>query len=590
MSPLLWGLAVVVKVSLLWGAGLAATHLLRRRGAATRHAVWTATLFGVLAVPLLGAVLPGWRAPVPGLASTFTPSQAAESMAPAPAANEPSHLSLLTSPAVSNASSVSETKYLTVAVLVLWGAGALAVLALVLSGQLEMLRAVRRARNLEGTWRKEASEAAGLMGVRRAIRILQAPDIPVPATWGAWRSIVLLPPDAEQWSAGRRRVVLLHELAHVARFDCLVEYVAWIACALYWFHPGVWHIARRVRAERERACDDLVIGAGTPAAEYAMHLVDVAAGIAPPRRRPLAALAMAGRGTLESRLADLLDPDRIRGRLSLASRVGLVAVALALVSGIAAARPAPTQAERVELPIAPDATVRWDGPVVRGDTVSVRAAMGSITVDTTPEATVRVTALRRVGPRGRDAETRVDVYRRGRTWVICSVHLSGGRAVSPCEVNDDWGRGSVDDNDVSFRVTVPVGVHLNLMTGLGDVTVKVTEGDVTALTGNGILDLASYGPASLNAYSGQIRYTMLDALRDARVRLRVKHGAINIRFGPKANVAYDLQPGRGTVQVDLPASRVRGIGKRIQGSLGSGLRHLIASLEKGDITVGITPQ
>ena len=118
------------------------------------------------------------------------------------------------------------------------------------------------------------------LGVRRPVRLLQASGPAMPMTWGIRRPVILLPADAGEWPAERRRDVLLHELAHVKRHDFLVQLIARVACAIYWFHPLVWLAAARLRVERERACDDQVLRAGATPSVYATHLLDIARGCA----------------------------------------------------------------------------------------------------------------------------------------------------------------------------------------------------------------------------------------------------------------------------------------------------------------------
>jgi tetratricopeptide (TPR) repeat protein len=142
------------------------------------------------------------------------------------------------------------------------------------------------------------------------VRLLQSAGNPMPLTWGWWRPVVLLPADAAHWPTERRRVVLLHELAHAKRWDCPTQTVARIVCALYWINPLVWLAARGMRVERERACDDLVLNSGCRASEYATHLVDIARTF---RRTPqLAGIAMARSSQLQGRIAAIVDAARAR--------------------------------------------------------------------------------------------------------------------------------------------------------------------------------------------------------------------------------------------------------------------------------------
>src|SRR6185436_10190982 len=112
------------------------------------------------------------------------------------------------------------------------------------------------------------------------------------------------------------RVVLLHELAHVRRRDCLWQWIMQLACAIYWFHPLIWIAAKRLQNERERACDDLVIAAGAKASDYAEHLLAIASGLQSNAFAAYAAIAMARRSALEGRLLAILEPGANRRRLT----------------------------------------------------------------------------------------------------------------------------------------------------------------------------------------------------------------------------------------------------------------------------------
>jgi beta-lactamase regulating signal transducer with metallopeptidase domain len=120
------------------------------------------------------------------------------------------------------------------------------------------------------------AECAAVAGVRRRVRVLQGAVATTPLTWGVVRPTVLLPADAGAWPLEYRRAALLHELAHVGRADCLVQLLALGACALFWFHPGVWWCARRLWLERERACDDRVLAGGVRPSVYAECMLRIA--------------------------------------------------------------------------------------------------------------------------------------------------------------------------------------------------------------------------------------------------------------------------------------------------------------------------
>jgi len=134
--------------------------------------------------------------------------------------------------------------------------------------------------------------------------------------------------------------VLLHEMAHLKRRDCQTLLLARLVTALHWFNPLAWTATRRLQAERERACDDLVLDAGTGSADYAQHLLEIARAMKARGAPTWATVAMARPHELEGRLMAILDPARSRRRSTRAvSAVALGAMAVLLLP-LAALQPA----------------------------------------------------------------------------------------------------------------------------------------------------------------------------------------------------------------------------------------------------------
>ena len=118
---------------------------------------------------------------------------------------------------------------------------------------------------------------------------------------------------------------------------------AQVCCALYWFNPMVWIAARALRRERERACDDRVLTAGTSATDYATELLDIARAVVGSEGHA-ASLAMARRSQLEGRLLSILDPRVRRGIPGRTSAAVLAVSALVLAIPLAAFQPAAVRA------------------------------------------------------------------------------------------------------------------------------------------------------------------------------------------------------------------------------------------------------
>jgi beta-lactamase regulating signal transducer with metallopeptidase domain len=248
--------------------------------------------------------------------------------------------------------------------LVVYTAGLVVMLLQLLLQQWSVQRFVRHATAVhEDDWMDLLAECTGRMGIERRVQLLRSREHNVPMTFGTWTPSIVIPAVAESWTDERRRAVLLHELAHVARFDCLTQATAAVACAMYWFHPAAWWVARRIRMERELACDDRVIAAGTEARDYAGHLLEIAYSLGS-HRAPALAVSMARRSQLEGRMLAALD--RARNRRVPGIRACLIGATIAgvLVCVVATARPTLVAAEIAEARAAAPATVE---PVTEQD-------------------------------------------------------------------------------------------------------------------------------------------------------------------------------------------------------------------------------
>lgn len=358
-SSIPWGgvllLTLLLKSVVLLAAALALTRLLRPASAALRHLALSAALAVVLALPVLSALVPAWRVrvlpqlPVASwLAAAARPSasapaplpQTAPSTATAAAATQPSHAGATPS---AGPASAGRTGWLGM-LGALWVAGCGVLLLRYGVAALRLRSLARRAVPVEDDgWAGAAARASERLGLRRSVPLRRCQADVVPMVWGVVNPVILLPDASRDWTAERREVVLLHEMAHIQRRDPLAHLVAQVCQAVYWFNPLVWMAERRLRDERERACDDHVLRAGADATDYANHLLQIVRAFG---RGPSAspALAMARRSQFEGRMLAILDPGLRRGRVSRRAAGVAGALAMLAVLPLAALSPMPRAA------------------------------------------------------------------------------------------------------------------------------------------------------------------------------------------------------------------------------------------------------
>jgi len=567
---------VTAKATLVLLATAAAAGVVALRGgsAAARHLVWTLGVCGILALPLFSATLPGWRTPL----LTVPTARAA---APATFAADP----VLAHPASEIHGTVTRTRVpdavaadpivvassgdaagngigLGMGIVAVYLLGVLAVLGRLAIGRWSIARLAREAEVVDDpAWTGLVRDLGWELGVGRPVRLLRGGGATMPMTWGIAHPAVLLPAESAGWPEARRRVVLMHELAHVARHDCLTQTLAAAACALYWFHPAAWYAARRLRVERELACDDRVLEAGTRAREYALHLLEVARAFRPAPLAGPVAVSMARRSQLEGRLLAVLDGVRNRRMLSRTGASGAAVLALALILPLAAIRPGHAQQ-----PVPPGVT--FGGPKPWKDTAKVKPPRSS---DSYPDQAALDAALRQgatdISIPARPGERLtltlpLGVSARVEAWDRPSVHI---RVDDPgLHVRAERGEGGphvtvtgqahTDRRTPDVRIQAPRDFDVHTETHGGGVEIGALNGTFTGrVTGGGVAFVGTHGTVRMTARGGgaYISQTHLDG------RLEMDGGGAlvdgntgNLDITGAAAVARG-RPG-GNLRVDVP--------------------------------------
>ena len=168
------------------------------------------------------------------------------------------------------------------------------------------------------------------LGIKRAIQYCECTWLQAPAVIGWFRPIVFLPVNAlTGLSEEQLHAVIAHELAHIKRFDPFVNVFQVCVETLLFYHPAVWWLNKRIRAEREHCCDEAAVAVCGNAVEYARALTLMEEW----RSAPAFAMA-ANRGPLTERILRVLGVDNLRsGMRSIGLTGSIVCLTVALVAG-----------------------------------------------------------------------------------------------------------------------------------------------------------------------------------------------------------------------------------------------------------------
>jgi len=340
-----WALVDSLWQDALAAAGLAALlALVPVRAARTRYALATLTLAVMLALPLATAVRVRETAPLMSDVVTAT-----SPVAPGPTPTPPP------GPVAAQIRAALEPALPWV--VLVWFGGVVALSLRLASGWL-VTRQLGRVgtSSVPDACREAVARLATRLRVTRPVRVLESAVVQVPAVIGWLRPVILLPASALTGLTPLQLDALLaHELAHVRRYDYLVNVIQSVIETLLFYHPAVWWVSQQVREEREHCCDDLAVAVCGDAHFYATALLGMERLRA---ATPVFALAAAGRGgSLRDRIRRLVAP--VQTEIFPRWMAGVLAVTLALGAG----------AHLVS------------GTAATGDGGGMRAAIDSATVD-----------------------------------------------------------------------------------------------------------------------------------------------------------------------------------------------------------------
>ncbi len=323
-----WALVDSLWQDALAAAGLAALlAFIPMRGARTRYILAALTLGLMLAIPLATAVRLSGTSPTDDVVTATSP------VAPGPMSGPGSQAAPLAgTPAAQVAVRIRATLEPTLPwVVLVWFGGVVALSLRLASGWL-VTRQLGRVgtSSVPDACRAAVARLATRLRISRPVRVLESAVVQVPAVIGWLRPVILLPASALTGLTPLQLDALLaHELAHVRRYDYLVNLIQSVIETLLFYHPAVWWVSQQVREEREHCCDDLAVAVCGDAHFYATALLGMERLRVTP---PAFALAAVGRkGSLMGRIRRLVAP--VQTEIFPRWMAGVIAVTLALGAG-----------------------------------------------------------------------------------------------------------------------------------------------------------------------------------------------------------------------------------------------------------------
>jgi TonB family protein len=249
---------------------------------------------------------------------------------------------------------------------------------------------------LTSAWEHRVRRLIGSLGVRTAVRALQSSRVHVPMVVGWLRPVILVPVSAMSGlTTWQLELILMHELAHVRRYDHLVNLLQVVIETLLFYHPVVRWVSRVMREEREHCCDDLVVSRSGDALAYARALTELA-GV---QTLSLQTSVASDGGQLLARIRRLVGvrrPPRVAAHWSIGVMLATVAVSvsgllqpqgLGISEADEAGSTAPTAEESIDRTAIDASGPAFSQPEVQIPEPQVPISIGTFTVESAARAT-----------------------------------------------------------------------------------------------------------------------------------------------------------------------------------------------------------
>lgn len=269
---------------------LAIISAARTMAASTRYWILIGAILGIFALPILSAIMPSWRLPIPGsilktpevefraIRSNNTENGPTGPVDLPVAHKKPATVSSEQNKGLNKLGLILSlyNSILPYSLLSIWFIG------VSLIGTRNYIR-WRRARLLVSDSRiaddsrlvEMAAAVKEEFGINRPLILLINSKYPLVMVWGFLKPRIILPDDYRGWSNDKLKAVLNHEMAHIARYDNFFIILTLIVSGLYWFNPLIWVLIRKLNLVREASCDDYVLSKGVKSSDYAAYLMEI---------------------------------------------------------------------------------------------------------------------------------------------------------------------------------------------------------------------------------------------------------------------------------------------------------------------------